>query len=216
MVSSIKCTFFLQGSDPAMGRLERGMYTQLWTLTVLCFLITPGLAQEKSRKGDSSGGEDARPGPMVVLGTVHAEIIRVGDGGSKIAVRFKEIVQSNSRKNITGLRTGRVRLPTLREKTQDVDLRVYPNTTIRLVNVGSDGKGAEAAKESAMENEDADNKSKTDKKSSNSTREKKLPGAKGERKDLVKGQVVIVTIAEEQAAGFSRYVATSIYVLGEK
>jgi hypothetical protein len=193
------------------------MNAHLWALTAACLLFTPGLAQD--RKKDAPGpGPDARPGPLVVLGTVLGEITQVDDGGSKIEVKYKELVESTARRSVTGLRAGRVRLPntTVKERNRELELRVYPATTIRLVNAGPDGKGEAAAKEAAAEGEESDSRSTNDKKANKSGKERPLPGKAGERKDLAKGQVIIVTVAQERAAGFTRYVATSIYVLGEK
>jgi hypothetical protein len=59
-------------------------------------------------------------------------------------------------------------------------------------------------------------KSKTTSKSSKKTTEPPLPGKAGDPGSLVKGQVVIVTIYREDLPGFSRFVASTIYILGEK
>lgn len=182
--------------------------------------------------GDDRGsGKETKTGPLTFLGTVQGDLVKTSEGGYKIEVKYKDVVTAtHGSSSQFAFNAARFRLPktTTKEKNQELDLRVLPGiTTIRLMNTDDkkadkdeQAKKAEKdAKDAAMKDQDdADEAAKKGKENTKPAKKKErtLPGVAGKAGDLKKGQVVIVTVAREDLPGFSRLVATSIYVLGEK
>ncbi|MFT3882321.1 MAG: hypothetical protein QM703_22050 [Gemmatales bacterium] len=59
-------------------------------------------------------------------------------------------------------------------------------------------------------------KEKTPTKPSKKSNDPPLPGKPGDLTSLIKGQFIIITVYREDLPGFSRLVANTIYILGEK
>jgi hypothetical protein len=189
------------------------------TLTIAAIVVLQATADDKDSKSKPTG-------VLTVLGTVQGEITQLSDGGSKIEVKYKDVVEvaDRSRRIQGASSSSKFRLPrtTLKERNQELDLRVFPATPIRLLNMPGESKADRAKKEkeardAAMkDDDDTDDKKSKDKKVEKSKKERTLPGKAAEMKDLRKGQVIVVSVAREDLPGFNRLVATSIYILGEK
>jgi hypothetical protein len=197
---------------------------------------------------ETKNSKESKPkGTLTLLGTIKGEVDKVSDGGHKIEVKFKEMVTAPSRSTTTSRTSSyaKFRLPipkefTLKEKNQEIEVRLLDNAVIRILEAsetaipakGSDKKGDKAIdkKDDKSGADDDDDKSKShqtdnvsdkskDKIAANSskkTAESSLPGKPGKPGSLVKGQVIIVTVLREDLPGFSRFVASTIYILGEK
>lgn len=180
-----------------------------------------------ARSDDQGSSRDEKTGPLTVLGTVQGDLTKVSEGGSKIEVKYKDLVTttrgSGSSSGASG--SARFRLPrtTVKEKNQEVELRVLPGTTIRLLNTDRKGEKDDQAKKAEKDARDAVQGQEDDREAAKQASKRPvkrkgrtLPGSAGKPEDLKKGQVVIVTVAREDRPGFSRLIATSLYVLGEK
>lgn len=180
-----------------------------------------------ARSDDQGSSREEKTGPLTVLGTVQGDLTKVSEGGYKIEVKYKDLVTttrgSGSSSGASG--SARFRLPrtTVKEKNQEVELRVLPGTTIRLLNTDKNGEKGDQAKKAEKDARDAVQGQEDDREAAKQASKKPakrkgrpLPGSAGKPEDLKKGQVVIVTVAREDRPGFSRLIATSLYVLGEK
>ena len=200
---------------------------------------------------ENKNSKDSKPkGTLTLLGTIKGEVDKVSDAGHKIEVKYKETVASTSRSSSSsttrGSSSAKFRPPipkefTLKEKSQEVELRLLDNAVIRILDVnetappakGTDKKKSDKTadkKEDQSDTGDDNDKTKSNKadstaekvknksgsNSSKKTTESPLPGKPGKPGSLMKGQVIIVTILREDLPGFSRLVASTIYILGEK
>lgn len=178
--------------------------------------------------------ENKAPRNLVYVGAFKGEITKVIDKGGKIEVEYKELVTTTIRSPNTTVRggtSGKYRPPvprefTFKEKTRELELRVFEETIVRLMdnNSSSTEKTGTVRKKSTQEDSEAKisqsdeeaTKTKSGAKANRKRVEAPLPGKAGDRSSLAKGQVVIVQVAREDLQGFSRLVATSIVILGEK
>lgn len=176
------------------------------------------------------------PRQITYLGTIKGEISKVSDGGRKIEVKYKELVTTT--KSMTGTMTrgtsGKYRPPTpkelvLKEKNQELELRLLDESVVRLLDSATppsesksgSKKRSKGDDESDSDKKDDDDNSKANKKSGTKSSgkkpaEPKHPGKAGTPESLAKGQIIIVGVAREDMPNYSRLIATTIYVLGEK
>lgn len=188
-------------------------------------VVLGGILADDAKK---PAAKEPKPGPLTLLGTVKGDVSKVTEGGYKIDLKFREVVASLTESNPGQGASGyaRFRLPgvSTKDKSQKLELRLLPQSTVRLLKPSEEkkGEGEKDVKEASEKElkDDADMKkkegSKETKKPAPKAKEKPLPGKPGTPRDLVKGQVVIVTVAREDLPGYSRLIATSVYVLGEK
>ena len=213
-------------------------------ILVAASLFCPPVAMAQEAKNS----KDSKPkGTLTLLGTIKGEVDKVSDGGHKIEVKYKEMVTAPSRSSTTrGSSSGKFRPPvpkefTLKEKNQEIEVRVLDNAVVRILDgsettppaKGTDKKKSDKATDKKDDKSDAGDdedktkskqsdtaadksKDKTTAKSSKKTTEPPLPGKPSDPGSLVKGQVIIVTVLREDLPGFSRLVASTIYILGEK
>ena len=214
-------------------------------ILVAGFLFCPpgALAQE------AKNSKESKPkGTLTLLGTIKGEVDKVSDGGHKIEVKYKEMVATPNRSSTStrGSSSAKFRPPlpkefTLKEKNQEIEVRLLDNAVIRILDgteaappaKGIDKKKSDKATDKKDDKSDAGDdehksksnqsdtaadksKDKTAAKSSKKTSEPPLPGKPGDPGSLVKGQVIIITVLREDLPGFSRFVASTIYILGEK
>ncbi len=196
-------------------------------LLALSLLI---IGSEPAQEGKTS------PRQITYLGTIKGEISKVSEGGRKIEVKYKELVTTS--KSMTGTTTrgtsGKYRPPTpkelvFKEKSQELELRLLEDSVVRLLDSStppSEPKsaskkrsktddGSESDKQNDEDNSKASKKSGT-KSSAKKSAEPKPPGKAGSPESLAKGQIIIVGVAREDMPNYSRLIATTIYVLGEK
>ncbi|MBL8824572.1 MAG: hypothetical protein JNJ77_18445 [Planctomycetia bacterium] len=183
---------------------------------------------------DSFAQDKKSPRALTFIGAFKGEISKVSDKGSKIEVEYKELVTSTTRSannnTVRGGASGKYRPPVpkefvFKEKTRELELRVHEDTVIRLLDnaqAPTDNqsttrrKNSQDSESKQNQTDDDASKSKTGSKTNRKRTESALPGKPGDRTNLSKGQVVIVQVAREDLQGFSRLVATSIIILGEK
>jgi hypothetical protein len=176
------------------------------------------------------------PRQITFLGTIKGEISKVSDGGRKIEVKYKELVTTT--KSMTGTMTrgtsGKYRPPNqkelvFKEKNKELELRLLEDSVVRLLDsadLPSESKSSSKKRSKGDDESDSDKKGdddngKSSKKSGTKSSGKKpaepqLPGKPGTPESLAKGQIIIVGVAREDMPNFSRLIATTIYVLGEK
>lgn len=201
------------------------MFTNVRVASLLILWLIPG---------EVISQENKTPRSLTFIGTFKGEITKVADKGNKIDVEYRELVTSATRSSGTTIRggaSGKYRPPvprefTFREKTKELELRVYDEAIIRILDNSQmpAGKQSPARKKQAQDDADTGrsqseedtSKTKSGSKSNRKRTEAPLPGKAGDRSSLAKGQVVIVQVAREDLQGFSRLVATSIVILGEK
>lgn len=172
---------------------------------------------------------------ITYLATIKGEISKVSDGGRKIEVKYKEVVTTTKTMTSTMTRgtSGKYRPPNqkelvFKEKNQELELRLLDESVVRLLDsatLPSESKTS-SKKRSKGDESDSDKKgdednSKSSKKSGTKSSGKKPaepqhPGKPGTPESLSKGQIIIVGVAREDMPNFSRLIATTIYVLGEK
>jgi hypothetical protein len=189
---------------------------------------------------ESKNSKDIKPkGTLTLLGTIKGEIDKVSDGGRKLEVKYKEMVSSSTRSSSStttkGSTSAKYRPPVpkefaQKEKNQEIEVRLLDNAVIRILETSeapAPSKGTDKKKKSDKEadkNEDKNDtddekdkaKSKTPTKPSKKSGEPALPGKPGDLSSLLKGQIIIITVYREDLPGFSRLVASTIYILGEK
>lgn len=212
-------------------------------ILIAASLFCPAVAEAQEAKNSK---DSKPKGTLTLLGTIKGEVDKVSDGGHKIEVKYKEMVTAPSHSSTTrGSSYAKFRPPvpkefTIKEKNQEIEVRLLDNAVIRILEApesappakGSDKKSDKATdkKEDKSGTGDDDDKSKSSQsdtasdkpkdktaaKSSKKTTEPTLPGKPGKPGSLVKGQVIIVTVLREDLPGFSRLVASAIYILGEK
>lgn len=201
------------------------MSTNIVVVSLLILWIIPG---------ETISQENKAPRSLTFIGTFKGEITKVADKGNKIDVEYKELVTSTARSSGTTIRggaSGKYRPPvprefTFKEKTRELELRVHDETIIRVLDNSQlpAGKQSPARKKQTQDDaeternqsEEDTSKTKSGSKTNRKRTEAPLPGKAGDRSSLLKGQVVIVQVAREDLQGFSRLVATSIVILGEK
>lgn len=204
-----------------------------------CLTILVMLVHSPSQNLAQDGKESKTPRALTLLGTIKGEVSKVSEGGRKIEVKYKELVTSTRSSGSTTVRGGassKYRPPAskelvLKEKNQELELRLLDNSIVRLLDgakASSDSKSNSKKKTSTKsstkketrdddEKKDADTTdSKPPTKNSKKPSEPALPGKAGQTTDIAKGQIVIVSVAREDLPGFSRLIATSVYILGEK
>ncbi len=194
-----------------------------WMLS-LAFLGTSAIwaDDEKPRDDKRPGKEKNARGVLTALGTVRGEITKVSDGGHKIEVTYKELVPARVTRSELGLPRigGRARFSnqnyTLKEKDQEIEMRLLESTKVRLMPQGADDYMKKQKKESEKEAADAQENKKEANPNKKTEKKSNLPGKEGEPSQLSKGQFVIVNVAREDFPNFSRYVATMVIVVGEK
>lgn len=181
----------------------------------------------------SSDDKPARKGVFTFLGTIKGEIDKVSEGGRRIEVKYRELVATTRTATNTLPRSsgGKMRVPApkelvLKEKNQELDLRLLDETVIRLIDAAQSEQKAPPKKSSSKNKKDDDAKDdekqddppakKSPGKTGNKKTEPQYPGKPGDYSSLVKGQVVLVTVYREDLSGYSRLVAHTIYILGEK
>jgi hypothetical protein len=166
-------------------------------------------------------------GTITVLATLRGEIAKVSDGGWKIKVKYEDTVGEVSRATVSSTQGAanypRYHLPplhltNLKEKKEEVELRLLESTKVRFVPItGEKSKGKGAKDTGSKDDKGGDAKAGANTKSTEKkTKEPALPGKPGEPSQLAKGQIVNVTVAREDFPNFSRYVATVVIVVGEK
>ncbi|HQR05809.1 MAG TPA: hypothetical protein PLN21_03250 [Gemmatales bacterium] len=188
---------------------------------------------------DGKNSKDSKPkGTLTLLGTIKGEIDKVSDGGRKLEVKYKEMVTTTTRSSSStttrGSTSGKYRPPvpkefTQKEKNQEIEVRLLDNTVIRILETsetpppskGTDKKKSDKGTDKNENKGDADDehektKNKTPTKSAKKSSEPSLPGKPGDLSSLLKGQIIIITVYREDLPGFSRLVANTIYILGEK
>lgn len=182
------------------------------------------------------------PRNITYLGTIKGEVSKVSDGGRKVEVKYKELVTTSVRSNSSSARGGvsgkyRPAVPkelALKEKSQELELRLLDTSIVRLLasadqledKTTSKKKASPGSGKKNMEGDSGDKKeeetdeSKLSKKpatkSTKKPTEPSLPGKPGDPGSIVKGQIVIVEVAREDLPGFSRLIASTVYILGEK
>ena len=190
-----------------------------------------------------SKGKDNKPkGTFTALGTIKGDLVKVQDGGNKITVRYKEMVTTShtvgpgSLSRVGGT-TAKFHLSPvkelgLKEKNQDLELRLMDNAVIRGLSTkelpgeekskgkkkeeSTPGKPGETNTTRDNDSWKSKNNGKAASNSTTKTAENPLPGKTGEPGSLAKGQIIIVTVLREDLPGYSRLVASTIYILGEK
>jgi hypothetical protein len=189
---------------------------------------------------ETKNNKDSKPkGTLTLLGTIKGEIDKVSDGGRKLEVKYKEMVTSTTRSSSStttkGSTSGKFRLPVpkefvQKEKNQEIEVRLLENAVIRILETSETpppSKGTDKKKKSdkgSDKNEDKGDagdekdktKDKTPTKPAKKSSEPPLPGKPGDLSSLSKGQFIIITVFREDLPGFSRLVANTIYILGEK
>jgi len=171
-------------------------------------------------------------GTITVLATLRGEIAKVSDGGWKIKVKYEDVVGETSRATVSSTQGAanypRYHLPplhltNLKEKKEEVELRLLESTKVRFVPfTGEKPKGKSPPDAAAKDNKSSDKpdakpgSNTTTKNGDKKSKEPALPGKPGEPSQLAKGQIVNVTVAREDFPNFSRYVATVVLVVGEK
>lgn len=188
-------------------------------------------------------GKTKPAGAYTLLGTIKGEVTKVSDGGKRIEVKYTDLVPT-TRSSGSSVMTrgssgsGKFRPPVpkefgLKEKNFELDLRLVESSVIRVLDtkeLPADSAGSDKKKKTGKQDDkdDADDeamktesktKGKTTRPASKSTKktsEPPLPGKPGDPGSLLKGQVVIVTVHREDLTGFSRLIASTIYILGEK
>lgn len=193
---------------------------------------------------EAKNSKDTKPkGTLTLLGTIKGEIDKVSDGGRRLEVKYKEMVASTTRSGISstttrGSASGKFRPPvpkefTQKEKNKEIEVRLLENPVIRILETSeapAPSKGTDKAKkkndkemekDKKEEKDDEDDekdkaKEKTPAKPSKKSNEPPLPGKAGDLTSLIKGQFIIITVYREDLPGFSRLVANTIYILGEK
>jgi hypothetical protein len=200
------------------------MITQFKVAILLTLCLTPSEVLSQDSKASRT---------LTFIGTFKGEITKVADKGNKIDVEYKELVTSATRSSGTTIRggaSGKYRPPlprefTFKEKKKELELRVFDETIIRVLDNSQmpAGKINTTRKQQAKEDDETgrsqvedDRSNKSLSKTSRKRSEPPLPGKAVDRSSLAKGQVVIVQVAREDLQGFSRLVATSIVILGEK
>jgi hypothetical protein len=163
---------------------------------------------------------------ITYLGTIKGEIDKVSDAGRKIEVKYKELVSTSRTITMPRGTGGKFRgTPpkelVMKEKNQELQLRLHDETIIRILDEASEPKSNSKKKskgEEGKKDEEADDDKSSKKNSSKSkkTTEPQHPGKPGTPESLVKGQIVLVSIAREDLPGYSRLIATTIYIMGEK
>ena len=202
------------------------------SIVAVAFLLTipvPPAADDKP----------ARKPVYTFLGTIKGEIDKVSDGGRKIEVKYKELVATTKTATNTLPRSsgGKMRLPppkelVMKEKSQELELRVIDETVIRLIDGAGQSEqkssprkaGSAKNKKDAGKDEDTREEEKQDDppakkspgKSTARKTEPQYPGKAGDVSSLMKGQIVVVNVYREDLPGYSRLVAHTIYILGEK
>lgn len=189
---------------------------------------------------DDNPSNQQRKAAYTFLGTIKGEVDKVSEGGRKIEVKYKELVATTRSVGSSLPRTSSAKLrpPTpkelvLKEKNQELELRVLNETIIRLVDAAAQeeskspprkSSSSKASKKEMDKDDDSRQDQKQDdppaKKNSSKTprkpAEQQLPGKPGDVTSLAKGQIVIVSVSREDLPGYSRLVASTIYILGEK
>lgn len=202
-------------------------------LIITLFCYASGWSQE------GKNSKDSKPkGTLTLLGTIKGEIDKVSDGGRKLEVKYKEMVPSAIRSSppttSKGSTSGKYRPPVpkefvLKEKNQEIEVRLLDNAVIRILETSETPPPAKET-DKKKSDKDADKndekneagkekektKEKTPTKSSRKASEPPLPGKPGDLSSLFKGQYIIITVYREDLPGFSRLVANTIYILGEK
>ncbi len=190
------------------------------SLAVCLGLVASALSDDK----DKGSNRETKTGPLTVLGTVQGDLVKVSDAGYKIEVKYKDVVTStrSSGSSNWASSSARFRLPrtSTKEKDQELELHILPGVTaVRLLNTdGKDDAAKKAEKDAkdAIKDQEQEEAVKKESKKPAKKKDRTLPGVAAKPGDLKKGQVVIVTVAREELPGFSRLVATAVYVLGEK
>ncbi|HMO35669.1 MAG TPA: hypothetical protein PKA06_06475 [Gemmatales bacterium] len=177
------------------------------------------------------------PSRIIYLGVIKGEISKVSDGGKKFSVKYKELITTS--RTITGIprrSSSKLRTPppkelVLKEKNETLELRLHEEAVIRILDSNAlDSKSDSKRKtKSTSDDEDADThddedsatQQKNQNKSVNKSGSKKtsslqLPGKAGTAESLAKGQIALVSVAREDLPGYSRLIATAVYILGEK
>lgn len=192
---------------------------------------------------ETKNSKDTKPkGTLTLLGTIKGEIDKVSDGGRRLEVKYKEMVASTTRTNTStttkGSASGKFRPPvpkefTQKEKNKEIEVRLLENPVIRILETSeapAPSKGTDRAKKKSDKEMEKDKKEdkddedddkdkareKTPAKPSRKFSEPPLPGKPGDLTSLIKGQFIIITVYREDLPGFSRLVANTIYILGEK
>jgi len=173
------------------------------------------------------------PRQVIFLGTIKGEITKVSEGGRKIEVKYKELVASAKSSTGTSIRgtSGKFRPPAqkelvFKEKNQELELRLQDESVVRLLDgtnppaekkssTGKSSKSEDASDSEKQQDDKSDKKSST-KKTTKKSQETQHPGKPATPASLAKGQIIIVSVAREDMPGFSRLIATTVYVLGEK
>lgn len=196
-----------------------------------CIILLGHLAITTALFADDEKSKTKQPtGTITVLATLRGEIAKVSDGGWKIKVKYEDVVGETSRATVSSTQGAanypRYHLPplhltNLKEKKEEVELRLLESTKVRFVPITGEkpkGKGAkDAGSKEDKSNDKGDAKAGANTKSAEKkTKEPALPGKPGEPSQLTKGQIVNVTVAREDFPNFSRYVATVVIVVGEK
>ncbi|HMP17910.1 MAG TPA: hypothetical protein PKD72_12860, partial [Gemmatales bacterium] len=135
------------------------------------------------------------------------------------------------RRSSSKLRTPPPKELVLKEKNETLELRLHEEAVIRILDSNAlDSKSDSKRKsKSTSDDEDADThddedsatQQKNQNKSVNKSGSKKtssvqLPGKAGTAESLAKGQIALVSVAREDLPGYSRLIATAVYILGEK
>lgn len=216
--------------------VEKAMRYFIRCLLIFCvFCLYGGYCTAQEGKAKPAGA-------YTLLGTIKGEVTKVSDGGKRIEVKYTDLVPT-TRSSGSSVMTrgssgsGKFRPPVpkefgLKEKNFELDLRLVESSVIRVLDtkeLPSDSAGSDKKKKAGKQDDkdDADEEAmKTENKTKGKTRpankgtkktsEPPLPGKPGDPGSLLKGQVVIVTVHREDLTGFSRLVASTIYILGEK
>lgn len=207
-------------------------------------LVVSSLCNYSAWSQESKNSKESKPkGTLTLLGTIKGEIDKVSDGGRRLEVKYKEMVTATTRSSTStttrGSVSGKFRPPvpkefTQKEKNKEIEVRLLEDPVIRILETsqapapskGSDKTKKKSNKEEmekdkkADQEEDSDDKTKVPEKApgkpSKKTSEPPLPGKPGDLSSLMKGQFIIITVYREDLPGFSRLVANTIYILGEK
>jgi hypothetical protein len=172
----------------------------------------------------------ARKGVFTFLGTIKGEIDKVSEGGRRIEVKYKELVATTRTATNVLPRSsgGKMRMPApkelvLKEKNQELDLRLLDESVIRLIDVASQAPPRKSSSTKSKKDDSSKEEEKQDDsarkpagKSKSKKAEPQYPGKPGNFSSLAKGQIVLVDVYREDFPGYSRLVAHTIYILGEK
>jgi hypothetical protein len=197
-----------------------------------CIILLGHLTITAALLADDEKSKTKQPtGTITVLATLRGEIAKVSDGGWKIKVKYEDVVGETSRATVSSTQGAanypRYHLPplhltNLKEKKEEVELRLLESTKVRFVPITGEKPKGKGSQDTASKDDKKDDKTdpkagaSTTKKTEKKTKEPALPGKAGEPSQLAKGQIVNVTVAREDFPNFSRYVATVVLVVGEK